>query len=115
MNLALRGASRIARVLNELIQVKQVIESVGLLARVVGRVLSVGTIGKCFYVDDGSGRTNYDGTKVGLKVKSDYTLPGIDQYVSVTGIVSCEPDDTAPDGELIALMLVRQASDVMTF
>lgn len=77
--------------------------NIGLLVKTWGRVTYVDTVGKFFYIDDGSGRT--DGSthlvtgspveNVGVRVSYDNLAPGNTisppaetTYVAVTGIIS---------------------------
>ncbi|MDH7482938.1 MAG: family 10 glycosylhydrolase [Armatimonadota bacterium] len=70
------------------------LNNVGLLVRVFGKVTRVNTTEKWFYIDDGCGLNDGSGN-IGLKVKcyelatgNNITLPALNSYVQVTGIVS---------------------------
>lgn len=91
------------------------LNNVGMLTVTFGKVLAVDEGAKCFWIDDGSRRANFAENVSGLKVKSSFGLPGIGQNVGVAGIVSCEPDATAQAGELLPVIVVRQAADVVVF
>jgi hypothetical protein len=92
--------------------------NVGLLITTTGKVLSVNSTAKIFYIDDGSHRD--DGTgNIGIQVAcnalasgNSIPLPALNSYVKVTGIVTTQ----TPDGtNAIPTLRPRTSADVVSY
>lgn len=88
--------------------------NIGLLVRVWGRIGSVNTAGKYFYIDDGCGL--WGGTaadRYGVRVSYYYTTgavaPVAGRYALVTGMSSC----ARPSGSTIRQVLLRSPADLV--
>ena len=77
------------------------LNNIGLLVTTWGEVSSVGA--DSFIIDDGSG------VDVRCVVPAGVTLPGVDNYVAVTGASSCEK----VGDDLYRLLRVREQDDIV--
>lgn len=92
------------------------VNNIGLLIRTWGKVTFVDTIGKCFYIDDGSARNDGSG-RVGIRVSYDNLAPGNsitppnqDSYVTITGISST----VVIEGKIQPNLRPRRDADIQT-
>ncbi|MCE5198492.1 MAG: hypothetical protein ABFD54_05170 [Armatimonadota bacterium] len=89
------------------------LDNTGMLVRTWGKVKSVDNLAKSFMISDGSGVevkcvAPRDITN-GINPRVDFTPPHQDQYVSVSGIVTCEDDG---QGQLLPVVRLRDAGDL---
>ncbi len=86
------------------------LNTTGLLVRTWGKVADPDPVNHVFYIDDGSTLTNYDGTRHGMKVVWNGTVPEPGANVILTGVASCEWDATCPSGQNTLLPVILAAS-----
>jgi hypothetical protein len=96
----------------QLVWERRGLNSFALYVRIWGRVVSHDTANLFIYVDDGSRRTDYLKSRVGVRVElpSGSTFPADGDFVIVTGISSTYADPTTADP--LPKIWTRDPSDI---
>lgn len=84
--------------------------NIGLLVRTWGTVTAMEPSQPCFYIDDGTGWTDYSKTLNGVRVLADGSGLSSGDLVVVTGVSTCHRD--ASTGHLLPAILPRNGTDV---